>query len=65
MMNSADMKFRYVWYAVTGLSALSIIVACMTFKSYEEFMTNDVARKLHGTKDHSNKDEEQQTEGQQ
>jgi hypothetical protein len=59
------MKFRYVWYAVTGFSVLSIIVACMTFKSYEEFMTNDIARKLHGTKAYSSKDEEVQTEGRQ
>jgi Fungal trichothecene efflux pump (TRI12) len=40
-------SFRYVWYAVIAFACCSIIAACLTI-NYGEFLTDDVARKMHG-----------------
>jgi hypothetical protein len=40
-------SFRYVWYAVIAFAACSIIAACLTI-NYGEYLTDDVARKMHG-----------------
>jgi hypothetical protein len=40
-------SFRYVWYAVIAFAACSIVAACLTI-NYGEYLTDDVARKMHG-----------------
>jgi hypothetical protein len=38
---------RYVWYAVIAFACVAVIAACLTI-DYGEYLTDDVARKLHG-----------------
>jgi hypothetical protein len=38
---------RYVWYAVIAFATVAVIAACLTI-DYGEYLTDDVARKLHG-----------------
>ena len=40
-------SFRYVWYAVIPFASCSIIAACLTI-NYGQYLTDDVARKMHG-----------------
>ena len=40
-------SFRYVWYAVIAFAVCSIIAACLTI-NYGQYLTDDVARKMHG-----------------
>lgn len=41
------LSYRYVWYAVIAFAALAVAAACLTI-DYGEYLTDDVARKMHG-----------------
>lgn len=46
-MANAIAPARYVWYAVIAFAVLALAASCMTI-DYGEFLTDDVARKMHG-----------------
>jgi len=45
--NAAAQSFKYVWYAVIAFGCLAIIASSLTV-DYGEYLTDDVARKMHG-----------------
>lgn len=45
--NAAAKSFQYVWYAVIAFCVLALIAACLTI-DYGVYLTDDVARKMHG-----------------
>ena len=45
--NAAADTFKYVWYAVIAFACLAVVVSCLTI-DYGEYLTDDVARKMHG-----------------
>lgn len=50
LLQGTNDESSYVWYAVTAFGVLSIVVACLTLENYDKYMTDEVARKLHGGK---------------
>lgn len=46
--SAAADAFKYVWYAVIAFACLALFAACLTI-DYGEYLTDDVARKMHGT----------------
>jgi hypothetical protein len=44
---AAAKSFQYVWYAVIAFAALAVGAACLTI-DYGEYLTDEVARKMHG-----------------
>ena len=40
-------RVRYVWYAVIAFAILAVGAACLTI-NYGEYLTDEVARKMHG-----------------
>ena len=45
--DAAADAFKYVWYAVIAFGVLAVIAACLTI-NYGEYLTDEVARKMHG-----------------
>ncbi|KAH8651850.1 putative siderophore iron transporter [Tricladium varicosporioides] len=45
--NAAAESFKYVWYAVIAFAVLAVVAASLTI-DYGEYLTDDVARKMHG-----------------
>ncbi|KAK4941425.1 hypothetical protein LTR10_018694 [Elasticomyces elasticus] len=45
--SAAAESFKYVWYAVIAFACLACGAACLTI-DYGEYLTDDVARKMHG-----------------
>jgi hypothetical protein len=45
--NAAADAFQYVWYAVIAFAVLALGAACLTI-DYGEYLTDEVARKMHG-----------------
>ncbi|OAL29462.1 hypothetical protein AYO20_09199 [Fonsecaea nubica] len=45
--SAAADAFKYVWYAVVAFACVAVIAACFTV-NYGDFMTDEVARKMHG-----------------
>jgi hypothetical protein len=45
--NAAAEAFKYVWYAVVAFACLAVGASCLTI-DYGEFLTDEVARKMHG-----------------
>jgi hypothetical protein len=46
--NAAAQAFKYVWYAVVAFAVLAIGASCRTI-NYEEYLTDNVATKMHGS----------------
>jgi hypothetical protein len=46
--DAAAKAFTYVWYAVIAFAALALVASCLTI-DYGEYLTDDVARKMHGS----------------
>lgn len=45
--NAAATAFTYVWYAVIAFAVLAVGASCLTI-NYGEYLTDEVARKMHG-----------------
>ncbi|KAF4636561.1 hypothetical protein G7Y89_g1524 [Cudoniella acicularis] len=45
--SAAAQAFKYVWYAVIAFAVLALVAACLTI-NYGEYLTDEVARKMHG-----------------
>jgi hypothetical protein len=45
--SAAAKSFQYVWYAVIAFGILALLASCLTI-NYGEYLTGDVARKMHG-----------------
>jgi Fungal trichothecene efflux pump (TRI12) len=45
--SAAAKSFRYVWYAVIAFGIIALLASCLTI-DYGEYLTEDVARKMHG-----------------
>ena len=44
---AAAEAFKYVWYSVIAFALFSVIAACLTI-NYGDYLTDEVARKMHG-----------------
>ena len=45
--SAAAKAFQYVWYAVIAFAVLATGASCLTI-NYGEYLTDQVARKMHG-----------------
>ncbi|TKA69436.1 hypothetical protein B0A49_03776, partial [Cryomyces minteri] len=57
---AAAEAFRYVWYAVIAFAILALVASCLTI-NYGQYLTDDVARKMHGKTTRLGKEESEPT----